>query len=154
FSALEKISPAAVVHAHCDGPCGVYDPAQARVAAEAVVAMTKKILELKRPAAGGDPAADLAYFNTLTRYIRIKEDEAENAKHHLLVLWTDYFKPEHVAKFPDLHETFWMAAKAASACKHEISGEHAQELLAAVKKVHEMFWTTKNREVPWMTAVV
>lgn len=148
---LKKFKPAPKVYAHCDGPCGVYDPAQARVAAEAVLAMTKKLLDLKMP----DPAdtkAFLAYQNTLARYISIKETEAENAKHHLLVLWTDYFKPEHLEKFPNLHETFWKAAKACSACKQEIDLEHATELLDAVKAVHTMFWESKGKTVEWVLA--
>ena len=140
-----------VAEAHCDGPCGVYDPAQARVEAESVLAMTKKILDLKMPD-GGDAKAQAAYQNTLTRFITIKEERAELAKHHILVLWTDYFKPDHLAKFPDLHETFWKAAKACSSCKQEVSLEHATELMDSVKKIHEMFWESKGRDVPWYTA--
>lgn len=136
--------------AHCDGPCGVYDPAQARIEAESVLQLTKKILDLKRP--DGDDKAFAAYQNTLTRYIAIKEERAELAKHHILVLWTDYFKPAHLEKFPDLHETFWKAAKACSSCKQEVSLEHAQELMDAIKKIHEMFWATKDKEVTWYTA--
>ena len=137
--------------AHCDAPCGVYDPAQARVEAESVFQLTKKILDLKIPD-GGDAKASAAYQNTLTRFITIKETRADLAKHHLLVLWTDYFKPQHLEKFPGLHETFWKAAKLCSACKQEVSLEHAQELMDAVKKVHEMFWASKDKEVPWYTA--
>lgn len=137
--------------AHCDGPCGVYDPAQARIEAESVLQLTKKILDLKRPE-GDDEKAHRAYANTLARYIAIKEDRAELAKHHLLVLWTDYFKPAHLEKFPDLHDTFWKAAKLCSSCKQQVSLEHAQELMDAVKKVHEMFWTSKDKEVAWYTA--
>lgn len=138
-----------IAEAHCDGPCGVYDPAQARIEAESVLMLTKKILDLKRPE--GDDAQK-AYANTLARFISIKEQRAELAKHHLLVLWTDYFKPEHLTKYPDLHETFWKAAKLCSSCKQEISLEHAQELMDAIKKVHEMFWESKGKDVAWFTA--
>src|SRR6476620_1206205 len=134
--------------AHCDAPCGVYDPAQALVEAESVLQLTKKIVDLKSPD-GGDATANAAYQNTLTRFITIKEERAELAKHHILVLWTDYFKPDHLAKFPDLHETFWKAAKACSSCKQEVSLEHATELMDSVKKIHEMFWESKGRDVPW-----
>lgn len=136
--------------AHCDGPCGVYDPAQARIEAESVLQLTKKILDLKKP--DGDDKAFAAYQNTLTRYIVIKEERAEMAKHHILVLWTDYFKPAHLEKFPELHETFWKAAKACSSCKQEVSLEHAQELMDAIKKIHEMFWASKDKDVAWYTA--
>ena len=139
-----------IAEAHCDAPCGVYDPASARIAAEAVLSMTKKILDLKAPD-GGDAAATAAYSNTLTRYIVVKEEQAQEAKEQLLILWTDYFKPVHLEKYPDLHDTFWKAAKLCSAVKVEVSLEHANELMEAVKKVHGIFWATKDRDVPWYT---
>jgi nickel superoxide dismutase len=140
-----------IAEAHCDGPCGVYDPAQARVEAESVLQLTKKILDLKKPA-DGDDKARLAYKNTLIRFVAIKEERAELAKHHLLVLWTDYFKPTHLEKYPDLHDLFWKSAKLCSAVKQEISLEHAQELMDNIKRIHEIFWETKGKDVPWYTA--
>jgi len=140
-----------VVEAHCDGPCGVYDPAQARIEAESVLQITKKILDLKLPD-GGDQKASVAYQNTLTRFIVIKEERAELAKYHLLVLWTDYFKPQHLEKYPDLHDIFWKSAKLCSAVKQEVSLEHAQELMESIKRIHEIFWETKSKDVPWFTA--
>ena len=150
FDKLNKLN-FEIAEAHCDGPCGVYDPSQARIEAESVLQLTKKILDLKRPE-GDDEKAHKAYANTLARFIFIKEERAEMAKHHLLVLWTDYFKPAHLEKYPDLHETFWNAAKACSSCKQEVSLEHAQELMDAIKKVHEMFWDSKGKDVAWFTA--
>lgn len=140
-----------IVHAHCDGPCGVYDPASARIAAEAVLSMTKKLLALERPK-GDDPKALLAYKNTSTRFIMIKEQQAELCKRELLILWTDYFKPPHLEKFPNLHDLFWKATKACSACKVEISLEHAEELMVKIKEIHNIFWQTKDRKVEWYTA--
>jgi nickel superoxide dismutase len=148
---IAKASPASAVQAHCDGPCGVYDPASARVTAEAVVSMTKKILALEAPAPG-DAAAQVAYNNTLSRFIAIKEEQAQKTKEDLLILWTDYFKPVHLEKFPDLHDTFWKAAKLCSACKVEVSQQHADELMAAVEKIHNMFWASKEREVAFVKA--
>jgi len=146
-----KASNLEVVEAHCDGPCGVYDPAQARIEAESVLQITKKILDLKLPD-GGDQKASVAYQNTLTRFIVIKEERAELAKHHLLVLWTDYFKPQHLEKYPDLHDIFWKSAKLCSAVKQEVSLEHAQELMESIKRIHEIFWETKSKDIPWFTA--
>lgn len=143
--------PAQTVSAHCDGPCGVYDPASARIAAEAVLSMTKKILALPLPAAG-DAAAAAAYNNTMSRYISIKEEQAHIAKTELLVLWTDYFKPVHLEAYPDLHTTFWNAAKLCSSCKVEVSLTHAQELMAAIEAIHNIFWATKKRDVTYYTA--
>jgi len=144
-------TPVTEVQAHCDGPCGVYDPASARISAEAVLSMTKKILALEVPAAG-DAAGMAAYLNTVARYVAIKEEQAELTKRELLILWTDYFKPAHLEQFPDLHDTFWNAAKEASYAKQEVSLHHAENLMAACKKVHEMFWASKNRDVTWYTA--
>ena len=143
--------PAEEANAHCDGPCGVYDPADARIKAEAVLSMTKKILALSPPR-GGDAQAWAAYLNTMSRYITIKEEQAHKAKEELLVLWTDYFKPVHLENYPDLHNTFWQATKLCSACKVEVSLEHAQELMAAVENIHNIFWATKGRDVTYYTA--
>jgi nickel superoxide dismutase len=140
-----------IAEAHCDAPCGVYDPSSARIAAEAVLSMTKKILDLKVPD-GGDAKATANYHNTLTRYILVKEEQARVAKDELLILWTDYFKPAHLEAYPELHDTFWKAAKLCSACKVEVSLEHAQELMDAIKGIHEMFWASKDKEVAWYTA--
>ncbi|MEZ4664595.1 MAG: superoxide dismutase, Ni [Caldilineaceae bacterium] len=137
--------PAPEVSAHCDGPCGVYDPASARIAAEAVLSMTKKLIDL-------GPANDVASQNTQSRYIAIKEEQAHLAKTELLVLWTDYFKPPHVAQYPDLHDKFWNAAKLCSAVKVEVNLEKAQALMAAIEDIHNIFWATKGRDVKYYTA--
>ncbi|HQU93971.1 MAG TPA: superoxide dismutase, Ni, partial [Pyrinomonadaceae bacterium] len=129
----------------------VYDPASARIAAEAVLSMTKKILDLKVPD-GSDAKATANYHNTLTRYILVKEEQARVAKDELLILWTDYFKPVHLETYPDLHDTFWKAAKLCSACKVEVSLEHAQELMDAIKAIHDIYWGSKGKEVAWYTA--
>ena len=138
--------------AHCDGPCGVYDPASARVAGEAVQSMTKKMLTLECPDSCSDGAGMAAYLNTMSRYAAIKEEEAQKCKKELLVLWTDFFKPMHLEGHPNLHDTFWKAAKLCSACKVEVSETHAQELMDAIQEIHELFWSVKERDVPWIRA--
>jgi len=150
-SAVKKHFPAQKVKAHCDGPCGVYDPASGRIAAEAVLSMTKKILALELPETHESPAV-AAYHNTMSRYIQIKEEQAHMAKTELLVLWTDYFKPVHLEQYPDLHNTFWQAAKLCSACKVGVSQDDAEALMAAIENIHNIFWATKNRDVTWYTA--
>jgi len=149
---LRTFPPKHIVSAHCDGPCGVYDPASARIAGEAVLSMTKKILTLETPHVDADSQTHISYYNTLSRYIAIKEQEAQKAKDEILILWTDYFKPEHLKQFPDLHETFWHATKLCSSCKTHVSLEEAEKLLDAVKSIHEMFWKTKGRDVAWVVA--
>jgi nickel superoxide dismutase len=148
---LRKTAPATPADAHCDGPCGVYDPASIRIAAEAAVSMTKKILALTPPD-GGDAGAWASYNNTLSRYVAIKEEQAHLAKSEILVLWTDYFKPKHLAAYPDLHTTIWNAAKLCSSVKVEVSAVHAGELMDAVKEIHEIFWASKGRDIAWYTA--
>jgi nickel superoxide dismutase len=132
------LRPAFVAHAHCDGPCGVYDPAAARISAEAVLSMEKKIAAL------GD-GQDAATVNTRTRFIAIKEQQAELTKKELDILWHDYFKPEHLERFPDLHTTFWQAAKLCSKNKTEQDPANGEALLATIEKIHNMFWASKNR---------
>lgn len=144
-SLIKKWFPAEDVHAHCDGPCGVYDPASARIAAEAVLSMTKKIVAL-------DGKNDTASQNSRSRYITIKEQQAHLAKEELLVLWTDYFKPVHLEAHPDLHTTFWNAAKLCSAVKVEVSVQHCEELMEAIENIHNIFWSTKGRDVAYYTA--
>ena len=137
-------------HAHCDGPCGVYDPASARIAGEAVQSMTKKMLEL---ASSDANCASAAYINTMSRYAAIKEEEAQKCKDEILILWTDFFKPQHLESIPDLHDIFWNAAKLCSACKVEVSAEHAQELMDAIENIHNLFWNVKGRsEISWIRA--
>ena len=146
MSLLERIlRPSRTVAAHCDGPCGVYDPASARIAAEAVLSMARKLVALE-----GD---DLAAENTRGRYIAIKEEQAQIAKQELLILWTDYFKPPHLEANPDLHATFWNAAKLCSQNKVEVNVEAAEALVDAIRGIHDVFWASKNRaDVPFYTA--
>ena len=119
--------------AHCDLPCGVYDPAQARIEAESVKAIQEKYQ------GNDDPA-----FRT--RAILIKEHRADLVKHHLWVLWTDYFKPPHFEKYPQLHTLVNEATKlaGASGTKGELDAAKADELLAKIDEIAEIFWETKK----------
>ncbi len=146
MSLLDRIlRPSRTASAHCDGPCGVYDPASARIAAEAVLSMAKKLVALE-----GD---DLAAENTRGRFIAIKEEQAQLAKTELLILWTDYFKPPHLEANPGLHDTFWNAAKLCSQNKVEVNVDAAQALVDTIGEIHNIFWASKNRDdVPFYTA--
>jgi nickel superoxide dismutase len=127
------LAPTTTARAHCDLPCGVYDPEQARIEAESC----HKILE--KYAANED-----ATFRG--RAIHIKEERAELVKHHLDVLWHDYFKPEHLEKYPDLHETFWKATKQASKVKQSLDAGAAKELLSMIDTIDEMWKATGGPE--------
>ena len=132
------LRPGKIAYAHCDGPCGVYDPASARIAAEAALSMARKL-----NAMGHDH--DLSTENTKTRFILIKEQQAELAKREIEILWTDYFKPEHLEKYPDLGDTILKATKLCSRVKQEAGTEAGEELMSAIEKIHQIFWATKNR---------
>jgi nickel superoxide dismutase len=131
ISLIDRIRPPVTVHAHCDLPCGVYDPAQARIEAESVMEIQKKYQEDKDPV-----------FRQ--RAVMIKEQRADLVKHHLWVLWTDYFKPEHLEKYPELHQTFWDATKLAGKAKASQDPAQGQELLDAIDKIDKIFWETKE----------
>ena len=120
------------VSAHCDLPCGVYDPAQARIEAESLKAICKKVAE------NDDP-------DFRTRAVVIKEQRSELVKHHLWVLWTDYFKAPHFEKYPQLNELFNTATKLAGAggTKGTTDVAVADELLAKIDEISTIFWETK-----------
>lgn len=128
-----KLLPVNTVYAHCDVPCGIYDPKAAQVAAQTVLKMVQKLKEYSED--------DL---NNKVRAIWTKEEHARRCKEELLILWTDYFKEEHLEKLPDLHTTFWKAAKLCSYNKQHIDEEKAQELVQAVDKVAGIFAETKK----------
>src|SRR5437016_2076970 len=128
---IDRVSPPDIVHAHCDLPCGVYDPAQARIEAESVKAIAEKYQGNKDPV-----------FRE--RAILIKEQRAELVKHHLWVLWTDYFKPEHLEKYPEIHDHFWQATKLAGEAKHSVDPSVGQKLLDAIEKIDKIFWETRQ----------
>ena len=149
---IKQMLPAQeLVEAHCDGPCGVYDPASARIAAEAVLSMTKKLLALTLPD-HGDAAAVVAYHNTFSRYVAIKEEQAHLAKSEVLVLWTDYFKPAHLAAYPDLHDIIWQTTKLCSAAKQHVDLNAATQLMERIEQIHNIFWASKGIDVTYYTA--
>ena len=129
--ALDRRFPPLTAHAHCDLPCGVYDPAQARIEAESVLAIIDKHKESKD-----------AVFKQ--RAVFVKEERAEQVKHHLWVLWTDYFKPEHLEDHPELHELFWEATKLAGESKQSMDRKVAQKLLDRIGDIDKIFWDTKK----------
>ena len=131
LAALDRVSPPALASAHCDLPCGVYDPAQARIEAESVKALQQKYQD------SDDPVFK-------QRAILIKEQRADLVKHHLWVLWTDYFKPPHLEAFPGLHDAFWNATKLAGDSKRSVDPAQGQQLLDAVAEVDRIFWETKK----------
>lgn len=132
------LEPTTVAYAHCDIPCGIYDPTPAKIAADTVAKMVEKINALP------DGARDTATRNSIVRMVTVKEQHAEICKKELQVLWSDYFKPEHLAKYPKLHDMFWNALKLASKNKQNVDAQAAADLQTAVKDISDMFWATKK----------
>lgn len=130
--------------AHCDIPCGIYDPITAKIAAQTVQKMVLRIQALEVPASNAPAEARRTYANTLARYVTVKEEHAEICKKELRILWSDYFRPEHLQRYPDLHTTFWNAEKLAGRNKQNVDMAAAQELVATVDRIAEAFWATKN----------
>ena len=145
ISHLSKIVPTIIAEAHCDIPCGIYEPTPAKIAAVTVLRMALQINELRPPQMPPtDVAAMKAMANSMARRIMVKEQHAEMAKRELLILWTDFFKAEHVQKFPQLHDLFWKAAKLCSKNKQEVNEEAARELVAAVDEIAKIFYEAKG----------
>jgi nickel superoxide dismutase len=116
------LRPTRVVDAHCDIPCGIYDPEQARIEAESCLRIIEK----------HDASEDKLFR---ARCIHVKEERAELVKQHLDVLWHDYFKPEHLETVPNLHDLFWKATKQASKVKASTNLEDAKVLLELIDQV-------------------
>ena len=147
FRLLDRLSPPETVHAHCDIPCGIYDPHLAQVAAQTVIRMNQLINDLAAPASGSGKEEWDKYTNSLSRYIAVKEEHAELLKKEVRIIWGDYFKPEHLEKHPDLHSTVWNIMKLGSKVRQEVNLQAAQDLLAQVQKFAEIFWATKGATV-------
>ena len=124
-------APTVTVRAHCDLPCGVYDPAQARIEAESVKAVQEKYQ------ANDDPG-----FRT--RVIIIKEQRAEEVKHHLMVLWADFFTKDHFEQFPNLHQLFWDGVHGAGDVKKSTDVAVAEKLLKTIDEISDIFWQTEK----------
>jgi nickel superoxide dismutase len=133
------LAPARTVHAHCDLPCGVYDPAQARIEAESVKAVQQKYQDAETAKKPSESVEDYR-----ARCLLIKEERADLVKHHLWVLWTDYFKPEHLQAHPQLHDIFWQATKAAGEAKKSQDPTQGQGLLDLISQINDIFWDTKK----------
>lgn len=137
LDSLIKFLPTKPVYAHCDIPCGIYDPNSAQLAAKTVLTMIQKIGEFPKE----NPTVNDR--NSFVRMVNVKETHAEICKKEVLILWTDYFKAEHLEKFPDLHDLVWKTAKLCSENKRHVDEAKAKELIEAVDKIADIFSKTK-----------
>lgn len=146
FAILNRILPAEEASAHCDIPCGIYDPHLAQVAAQTVVRMNQLIGEMQPPGGGGPPSQQdrVKFLNSLSRYIATKEEHAELVKHEVRIIWGDFFKPDNR---PDgLHDLVDSIMKTASKCRQNVDKAAAEQLLDQVNQFAEAFWKAKGVE--------
>lgn len=127
------------VYAHCDVPCGIYETDTMTHAAATVTRMVEKYNEL-----GAVDSSDAESMNTAIRCVATKEKHAQKCKDEIYLLWSDYFKPEHLEKFPNIHETMWKAAKQCSKVKQTMSLDEAKKLEELVHEVAHLFADSKK----------
>ena len=120
-----------VAHAHCDLYCGVYDPAQAKIEAMSVLRIAEKY-----------QASDDEVFRA--RAMALKEERAEEVKHHLMVLWADFFTAEHRSEFPNLDDLFWQAIHQAGDAKKSANPDDGRRLIDLIDEIAVIFWSTEK----------
>jgi nickel superoxide dismutase len=141
---MDAVHPPRAVYAHCDIPCGIYDPHEAQIAALTVLRMDQLIGELAAPAMDAKPEERSAYVSKLARYTAVKEQHSERVKQEVRVIWGDYFTPDHLKAVPQVHEVTWKIMKQASKTRQGTTLADAQELLNLVQQFAEAFWQTKG----------
>ena len=139
-SIIKNLSLVTDVDAHCDIPCGIYDPIVAKIAAQTVLKMAVRLEAVDFQ--GGPSSVDVP--NSVVRFVHVKEEHAQKVKEELNILWADYFKPEHLEKYPNLHELFWNANKLAGANKQSVNTSSAKKLVETVDQIAKIFWATKG----------
>jgi len=141
---LDAVHPPREVYAHCDIPCGIYDPHEAQIAALTVLRMDQLIGELAHPGPDAKLEERAIYVSKMSRYTTVKEQHAEKVNQEVRVIWGDYFTPDHAKQFPQTHELVWKILKQASKARQGTNLADAQELLNLVQQFAEVFWQTKG----------
>lgn len=128
-----------IAHAHCDIPCGIYDPHQAQLAAHTIIRMTQLLMEVKSE-------DDLKSDHTIARLTHVKEDHSNLLEVELETLRNDYFKDEHFKEYKNLDELFTKTLKVSAKARQEINMSAAEEVLSGVQEIAEIFFKTKGVE--------
>ena len=143
---LQKILPTVTAEAHCDIPCGIYDPTPAKIAAVTVLRMVLQLGEFKPPEDMEDSYALNVYHNSIMRRIKVKEDHCHSCEDELHTLWVDFFRQEHFEKYPRLHEMFWSATELCSKNRQGVDEEAARALNEAVDEIARIFYEVKGAQ--------
>jgi nickel superoxide dismutase len=141
---VDAVVPPRAVFAHCDIPCGIYDPTDAQLSALTIIRMDQLIAEAAAPAMDAKAEDRSAYISKIARYTTVKEQHAERLKNDVRVIWGDFFTPDHAKQFPQIHELTWKILKQASKARQGTNVADAQELLKLVQEFSEVFWQAKG----------
>ncbi len=133
------------VKAHCDVPCGIYDPITAQIAALSVIRMVDLMEGLEK-------SDSLEYSNTISRHIAVKEEEAEKVKHEIRIIWGDFIKPPQIEKYPEIHKIVHNIMMLGSENRQHVSRDKALELLKEVNKFAQIFWEIKEKQTKTVKA--
>ena len=136
---LFKILPLKIAYAHCDIPCGIYDPHQAQLAAHTVIRMTQLLAEIKRD---NETKAE----HDIARMTHVKEEHSSIIEEELETLRNDYFKEEHYKEYSNLNALFVKALKSVSKVRQDIDIAAAKETLSGILEIAEIFYKTKGVE--------
>ena len=154
FRSIDKFMDFSEAKAHCDIPCGIYDPTPAQIDALTVVRM----MDLMASIAESENKGDLEYRNTLSRYITVKEQHAEKAKHEIRVIWGDFIKSAHLEKYPELTDIVHSIMQLGSKCRQTADRKEGLALVEAINQFAEIFWAikeikTKKAKAPYAPAL-
>ena len=142
---LDKVFSFPQAEAHCDVPCGVYDPMPAQIAAMTVARMTDTIIELEdHEVKDHNGTRDLHYQNKITRMINEKERSAEHVKHEVRIIWGDFYKDPQFKEYPELHTQVHQIMLLTSKCKQNVDKDATRELVEKVNAFAETFWAIKG----------
>jgi nickel superoxide dismutase len=152
--ALDNLFHFPEAKAHCDVPCGIYDPITAQIDALTVVRM----MDLMESLSSGDEKARKDFHNSMTRYIAVKEEHAENAKREVRVIWGDFIKDAHVEKYPQLPGLVHKIMQLGSKCRQTADRDQGLALVEAINEFAEIFWAikdikTKKAKAPYAPAL-
>jgi nickel superoxide dismutase len=154
FQTLDRVRPFPEAKAHCDIPCGIYDPTPAQIDALTVVRM----MDLMTTLAEGDEKSRPDFHNSMTRYISVKEDHAEKAKHEIRVIWGDFIKEAHLEKYPQLPGLVHKIMQLGSKCRQTSDRDQGLAFVEAINQFAEIFWAikevkTKKAKAPYAPAL-
>ena len=136
--------------AHCDVPCGIYDPIVAQINALTVVRMMDLMAALE--------GEGVAYNNSMSRYIAVKEEHAEKAKHEIRVIFGDFISADHIKAHPELPELFHKIMKLGGKARQTADRKNGVAFVESINQFAEIFWAikgvaTKKAKAPYAPAL-